>query len=189
MSKRDDFPGSLGFVILSPEPNIARLNDTVRSIRVSFGGDARIVCCVAKGTKKAQLEEMKAVCPTVRGGETVTSLINSGFGGIKGEGWRMFVMEGARMPRGVEKRYRTWIDGERDVLFPIVVNHDRDGRPASILANFEDCTLNGMLIHSRLFNEVGEFTDNPMPVSKGFWAMGALVSGAVFKAVLGVKII
>jgi hypothetical protein len=184
-----DFSSSLGFVILSPEPNIARLKDTVRSIGYLFGDAAPIVCSVAKGAGKSRIEEMKGVCSVVEGGSTIMSLINRGMKACKGEGWRMLVMEGARIPRGIEKRYSRWIRDEKDVLFPITVSQDREGRPLRIMANFEECTLNGIAMHTSLFKEVGEFSDNPIAVSKSFWAVGALQSGATFKAVLGVKVI
>lgn len=184
----EDFFKKLKFVIVSPEPNIGRLGDTVRSIRNNFG-DVQIVCSVAKSVKKEQLEEMREVCNSFRGGETVMSLINSGFKkGSKG-GWHIFVMEGARVPRSLESRYRRWIKDERDVLFPIVMNHDLEGYPTVILAKFEDSTLNGMMIHSSLFEEVGDFSDNPIGVSKRFWGLDAEEKGARFKGVLGVKII
>lgn len=184
-----DFRGSLGFVIVSPEPNIARLKDTARSIRNMFDDGARMVCSVCKGIKKDQLAEFNEVCPSFRGGDTVMSLINTGIKKSGGPGWRMLVMEGARIPVGLESRYRRWIDGDRDVLFPIVVNHDIEGRPLSILATFEDSTLNGLLLHTSLFSEVGCFSDNPIGVSKKFWGLDAEERGAVFKAILGVKVI
>ena len=179
----------IGFVVLSPEPNIARLKDTVRSIKTIFGNDAKIACSVAQQIKKAQIDEMKEVCPAFRGGETVTSLMNSGMSRMKGEGWRMFVMEGARMPKSIATRYSRWIRSENDVLFPITIVHDRDGKPLKIMATFEESTLNGMLIHSRLFKETGEFSNNPISVSKCFWAMDAVRFGASFKGIIGVKII
>lgn len=185
----DGFRGSLGFVIVSPEPNIARLKDTARSIRAHFGEGARMICSVAKGIKKDSLEEMRGVCPSFRGGDSVMALINYGAKKMGGFGWRCFVMEGARVPGGLEGRYRRWIEDERDVLFPIVMNHDMDGRPSRVLTTFEDSTLNGMLIHTSLFDEVGYFSDNPIGVSKRFWGLDAEARGARFKAILGVKVI
>jgi hypothetical protein len=189
MLSSEEFRSSLGFVVISTEPNIARLKDTARSIRSNFGSEARIVCSVAKAIKKEQLEEYKEVCPSFRGGNTVMSLINAGMKKAGVGGWRVFVMEGARLPGGLEQRYIKWIDGQKDILFPIVMTHDRDGRPSSILATFEDSTLNGMMIHSSLFEEVGEFSDNPICVSKKFWGLDAEEKGAKFKAILGVKIL
>lgn len=179
----------LGFVVLSPESNVARLKDTVRSVRMAFGEDAKVACCVPKGLKKGPFEEMNEVCKTYKGGETVTSLINKGFGAFEEDGWRLFIMEGARVPRSLGSRYERWIKGHRDVLFPIVVNHDRDGKPSTILSGFGEATLNGMMIHSSLFKETGQFSENPISISKDFWAIGAAEKGAVFKAILGVKII
>lgn len=184
----EDLIKSIKFVILSPDPNIARLKDTVRSIRNCFG-DADVFCSVLKSIKKEQLDEMKGVCNAFRGGETIMSLINSGFKkGGKG-GWFVFIMEGARIPRGMELRYCRWIEDDRDVLFPIVMHRDLDGNPTVLRAKFEDSTLNGMMIHSSLFEEVGAFSDNPIGVSKKFWGLDAEDKGARFKAILGVKII
>lgn len=189
MLSSEEFRSSLGFVVISPEPNIARLKDTVRSIRSAFGQGARISCSISKAIKKEQLDEYKEVCPSFRGGETVMSLINSGMKKSLGDGWRLLVMEGARIPAGLEQRYTKWIDNDRDILFPIVMTHDREGRPSTILATFEDSTLNGLLIHESMFKEVGGFSDNPICVSKKFWGMDAEDKGARFKAILGVKII
>lgn len=184
-----EFRSSLGFVIISPEPNIARLKDTARSIRLIFGESAKIVCSVSKAIKKDQLDEFKEVCPSFRGGETIMSLINSGMKKAGGQGWRILVMEGARVPSGLEHRYRRWIEGEKDVLFPIVMTHDMEGRPSSVLATFEESTLNGIMIHTSLFEDVGGFSDNPICISKKFWVLDAEEKGAKFKAILGVKIL
>lgn len=184
----EDFVKSVRFVVLSPEPNIARLKDTVRSIRNCLG-EVEVACSVVKSVKKDQLDEMKEICNAFRGGETIMSLINSGFKKRGKGGWFVFVMEGARIPRGMALRYCRWMKGERDVLFPIVMNHDLDGKPTVVLARFEESTLNGMMIHSSLFEEVGAFSDNPIGISKKFWGLDAEDKGAKFKAILGVKII
>lgn len=184
----EEFMSSIRFIIISPEPNIARLRDTVRSVRNNFG-DVEIVCSVVKSVKKSQLDEMKEVCESFRGGGTVMSLINAGLKKGSEYRWNIIVMEGARVPRGLERRYRRWIEDESDVIFPIVMNHDVDGRPTVVLSRFEDSTLNGSMIHSSLFKKVGPFSDNPIGVSKRFWGLDAEEKGARFKAVLGVKIL
>jgi hypothetical protein len=178
---------NMTFVILSPEPNIGRLKGTVRSIRNNYCDGAMVVCAVAKSIKKPELEEMKEVCPTFRGGETVTSLMNAGLKHAE-EGWCMFIMEGAWLPRNIESRYFRWVEGEKDVLFPIVVTYDIQGVPTKILSEFSECTLNGILIHKNLFTEVGKFSDNPIKISKEFWGLEAASKGTKFKAILGVKI-
>lgn len=180
---------SIGFVIISPEPNIARLKDTARSIKTNFGEECEIVCSVSKGIKKDQLDEFKTVCHSFRGGETVMSLINHGLKRSGGDGWRILVMEGARVPNSLLRRYCRWIQSEKDVLYPIVMNQDIEGRPLSVLTDFDESTLNGTMLHTSLFAEVGEFSDNPIGVSKKFWGMDAEDKGAKFKAILGVKVI
>jgi hypothetical protein len=89
----------------------------------------------------------------------------------------------------MEYRYRRWIEDERDIIFPIVMNHDLEGRPTVVLARFEESTLNGTMVHSSMFKKVGPFSDNPIGISKRFWGLDAEEQGARFKAVLGVKII
>jgi hypothetical protein len=189
MISLDDFRNSLGFVIISCEPNIFRLKDTVRSIRNNFSDTASILCSTPKSCGKNQIEEMSEVCPSFRGGETIMSLINNGVRKMGGKGWRVLVMEGARLPRGMEGRYHRWIEDDRDVLYPIVFSHDREGRPCSVLTDFGESTLNGLMFHTSLFKETGAFSDNPIIISKNFWGMDAKEKGARFKAILGVKII
>ena len=176
----------INFVILSPEPNIGRLKCTVRSIRNNYPKSSNIVCSVEKSIKKPQLEEMNEVCQTFRGGSTITSLINKGM--KESEDWSMMIIEGAYLPRNVENRYFKWICSEKDILFPIIINHDRFGIPNKILCSFDECTLNGLMIHKKFFFEVGKLTENPLKVSRKFWALDAIDKGAKFKAVLGVKI-
>lgn len=189
MIQPEELLKSLSFVIISTEPNIARLKDTVRSIRVNFGNDCAISCSVCKAIKKEQLDEFKEVCQSSRGGETVMSLINQGLKKAPGDGWRVLVMEGARVPNGLLRRYCRWVKSEKDVLFPIVMNQNIEGRPLSILADFGESTLNGTMMHASLFKEVGDFSDNPICISKNFWGMDAEEKGAKFKAILGVKVI
>jgi hypothetical protein len=189
MHSQDDFSKSLAVIVLSPDHNIARLGDTTRSARMAFGDDVKVLCCTESAIKKEPLDEMCGVCPSYRAGGTVTSLINGGFRHAKGEGWRLFVMEGARFPKSLAGRYGRWVESDRDVLFPVSINHDRSGRPLKVLSSFEECSLNGMLIHSRLFRDAGSFSDNPIMVSKSFWAMGAMQFGARFKGILGAQII
>jgi hypothetical protein len=177
----------INFVILSPDPNIGRLKGTVRSIKNNYKEDANIVCSVRKDIKKPQLDEMNDVCSTLRGGETVTSLINNGMKNSE-SGWTMMIMEGAWLPRNIQYRYSVWIEKETDVLFPIVVNYDKEGMPTKIYNTFADCTLNGMMIDRDFFLKVGKLSENPLKISREFWAMGAAELGAVFKAILGIKI-
>lgn len=177
----------INFIIISPEPNIGRLKGTIRSIRNNYGEDAKIVCCVEKSISKDSLKEMKEVCETHRGGSTVTSLINKGME-KSADGWSMIVTEGSHIPKGLEKTYGSWARSDKDVLYGVCMTHGRDGSPAELSTNFLDCSLNGITMRREFFLEVGKFSDNPMGVSRCFWAMEALEKGAVFKGVLGARI-
>jgi hypothetical protein len=145
------------------------------------------LCVVEKSIKKEQIDVMKEVCVTHKGGQSITSLINKGFKHTK-SGWNLLVMEGARIPLNIQNRYSKWIKSEHDVLFPITVNYDAAGKPVKVFNNFSECTLNGVLIHKNLFQKVGNFTENPLQISREFWSFDAFDKGAVFKAILGIKI-
>jgi hypothetical protein len=177
----------INFVIVSPDPNIGRLIGTVRSIKNNYKEDASIICLVEKKIKKQNIDEMKSICPTFKGEQTITSLMNKGMQKSK-DGWVMFIIEGAFLPKKIEYRYSAWIENEKDILFPIVVNYDRDGNPKKIFNTFSECTLNGIMINKKFFLDVGNFSENPLKISKEFWSYEAVSKGAKFKALLGVKI-
>lgn len=177
----------INFIILSPDPNIGRLKGTVRSIKNNYDIDAKIICSVEKGIKKTEIEEYKSICPTFKSGQTITSLINNGIKNAH-DGWNLFVMEGAWIPRNIKDRYSKWIKDEKDILFPIVINYDREGNPIKIFNTFSDCTLNGILVYKKFFIEVGKLSENPLKISREFWSFDALEKGAKFKAILGIKI-
>lgn len=175
------------FIILSPEPNIGRLKGTVRSIKNNYDQNANIICSVESTIKKSALDEFKQVCPTFKSGQTITSLINKGIQKTN-DGWNMFIMEGAWLPKNINNRYKKWIKKENDILFPIVINYDREGNPKKIFKEFEDCTLNGILVNKKFFLEVGKLSENPLVISRRFWSYDAIEKGATFKAILGIKI-
>lgn len=178
----------INFVIISPDPNIGRLQGTIRSIRNNYRNDANILCSVVKTIKKPQFEEMNVLCRTLKGGETITSLINNG---IKNStsGWTMLVVEGACVPRNIQYKYSGWMENSSDVLFPITMNYNKEGVPTKIYSTFSECTLNGIVVDRDFFIKVGKLSENPLQISREFWSLEAAEQGAVFKAILGIKII
>jgi hypothetical protein len=98
------------------------------------------------------------------------------------------MMEGSWLPKNVKLRYLTWIKSEKDILFPIIINYNKEGKPIKILSNFSDCTLNGILIRKEFFLEIGKLSENPLQISREFWSIDAFEKGANFKAILGIKI-
>ena len=100
----------------------------------------------------------------------------------------MLLMEGVFLRRGLTERYSRFMDDEMDIMFPIVMDYNRDMIPTQIYSSFVDCSLNGILMHQKAFKSVGNLSDNPMEVARVMWADEAREKGVKFKAVLGNKI-
>jgi hypothetical protein len=177
---------NFGFVLLAPDGNIG-------SIKCSFGNikgiypDAKIVCAVGAETPDVVIEEIQRVCPTYKGGKTITSLIN--IGNEKAESdWNVTLMAGALLRKGMVGRLFGHVENEKDIIFCISPQYDRMGRPTALNSDFPESTLNGFTINKKTFADLGGFTDNPLELSRFFWAYDAINSGHMFKGVLGVKI-
>ena len=177
------FP-EFGFVIISPEFNIGRINSTAKSLKNNFP-DVPFICCVPKNA--VDVQEIKEICPVHKGKDTITSLINTGL--KKGhKKWNLLIFEGSWVREGAAKKLFHFIESEKDILFPIVVQYDPMGKPTNSHTNFVDGSLNGLLIHQSAIKEVGEFIDGPLDVSKTMWGLSAMDKGYKFKAILGVKV-
>ena len=176
---------SFGFVILSPEHNIGRIQGTIRSIQNRYL-DVPVICVVDGDITKPELHELKEICPIYKGKKTITSLLNTAM--KKGyKGWNILVIEGTLVRPNLSHKYGFWVEDEKDILFPIVVDYNRDGIPVKIYSEFHEASLNGICIHQKTYKAVGEFSENPLEVSKKFWALEAASQGCRFKAVLGAK--
>ena len=178
----------VGFVILSPEANIAHLSSTIRSIDRNYGKDVPRICIVGKKTTTSTLEEMKKVCNTLRGKNTITSLINTGIKHGHKE-WNIIVMAGVIMRARIQDKYSLFIINEKDVCFPIIPDYNREGIPIRLNNTFAESSLNGVCIHQKTFNEVGDFADEEsILLSRLEWAIKAKEKGCNFKAILGAKL-
>ena len=177
----------IGFAIISPSPNVGNLMCTVRSIKNNYP-TAPYLCITHRNCPAEELKRLSEVCPTYKSKNTVTSLINAAYKKSKSE-WTMIVMEGTPLHRGIDKKYGLFIENEKDILYSITMDYDRQGKPIKVRNNFEDATLNGMLIHKSTFKEVGDFSDESIPVAKLFWAVKAAELGCKLKGVLGMRIL
>jgi len=166
-----------GFIILCPERTINALRDTVRSIEKFY--DVPLLCIVPKETKKAEIDEMKEVCSTIRGGTTYTSLINKGLQKAEKE-WNFIIFAGCFMRPLFYRKYVMFIDGVKDIFFPIV---DRK-------TNFVDGTLNGIFLNRGVLRDIGKLdeTSDDLEKAKLVWAHAAVQKGYRFKAILGPKL-
>jgi hypothetical protein len=48
--------------------------------------------------------------------------------------------------------------------------------------------LNGICINKIFFKEIGKLSENPLEISRKFWALEAKEKNANFKTILGIKI-
>jgi len=176
-------------VILSPDRDIGRIKTTINSIKRNDDENAPCVVACAKDTTVAELKEMKEVCPNShRGKDTITSLINKGM--QKGhKGWNLIMVEGTVLRRGIMCKYARFVESEKDILFPIVMDYDREGNVVDTHANFVDSSINGLFMHYDTFKAVKPFGDNPLEIERVLWATDAREKGCQFKAVLGTKLI
>lgn len=177
----------LGFVILAPDRNPCRVRSTFNSIKNNYG--LPCVCAAGGDATAADMKELKDVCPTYKGKDTMESLINTGI--KKGnKAWNILVLEGTWIQRNIDRKYSYYIEDEKDVLFPITTTRNKDGYPVEFYNTFEKCTLNGIMIHQKTFKSIGNFTEeDEFSKSKFIWAMKAFGKGCKFKAILGVRII
>ena len=180
-------PMNFGFVILSPDHDVGRLKSTMNSIRNRYL-NIPCVCATGKDATTEDLKEMNEICPAFRGGTTFTSLINKGM--AKGhKEWNLIIVEGTIVRRGMEWKYSRFIENDLDILYPIVVDYDRDGKPIKLHISFDEAPLNGIFIHQKAFKLVGNFGDNPLEIEKLLWALDANKKGCKFKGILGAKMI
>jgi hypothetical protein len=171
------------FIILSPNYNIGGLRITLNSIECYYP-DSNVICVVNKDVKSDQLQEMKKHCNCIRSGKTITSLINKGYSKIKSN-WGVLVLEGARVSRCLN-RYKNWMASNDDIFFPLMVEFKGDKK--ILHDTLYNCSLNGICIHKEMFDKVGNFSENPLEISRRFWTLQAYDEGAIFKSVLGIRI-
>jgi len=175
----------LGFIILCPDRNIGGLKNTYGSINYhSYNRDA--ICVVGNDATPTDIKEMKEICPTYKGKDTITSLINTGFRHLKHE-WGLLLFGGSRIPIFLERRISSFTKNEEDILFPVVEKR----------YDFVSGSFNGVLINKKFFKKVGNFPDtqmekagmNDFEMAKLLWALDAHEKGAIFKGIVGMRII
>ena len=173
------------FVILCPECNYNGFFTTINSLKANYP-QCSYIAIVPENTTEKQLEEMSCFSEIYKGKGTITSLINTGL--KNNPDWSIFMFEGAHIRRGIVKRLFAPIKNKNDVIFPIVPEYDRMGKPIRLHMTFPESTINGMTINQQTFNSVGEFTDNPLEISRMFWCLDAQNKGCKFTGIIGTRI-
>jgi hypothetical protein len=175
----------LSVIVLCPERNIGGLRGTVGSIKRHFY-DRDIVCITGNNATADELKEMKAYCPSYKGKDTITSLMNTGMKKIKTE-WGFIIYAGSCVRAFMERKLANFVTSTKDVLYPIV----------DMKLNFMEGSSNGILLSKELFKAAGEFPDakmykqgtNDFELAKMLWALSAIECGGKFKGIMGLRVI
>lgn len=166
-----------GFVILCPEHAVNLLKCTANSIKTRYK-EIPYICATDNSANTEDLKEMKAICPTYKGKNTFSSLINIGMKNAPAE-WNFIICAGANVTWGISEKFAYFIESENDVLFPI----------ADKKYNFIEATLNGLLINKKTWKMVGPMeNEGEIEMVKAIWGCKALEKGVQFKAIAGAKI-
>ncbi len=173
----------LGFIVLCPDRDVRGLRSTVSSLSFCYH-NADVFCMVDGSTTPKELKQMKEICPTYKGKDTITSLINAGMKKMK-KPWAFIIYAGSRIKTNLPRKLEQFVQSEKDILFPIVKNK----------TGFADGSSNGILIHKDTFKEIGvlpkaQATEdmNDFEVSKLLWECKAIEAGCQFKAIAGIRI-
>lgn len=166
---------SVGFVILCPERNWGGLKVSALTARDAFPA-ADVVCCVPADTTDAEVEEFSTVARVLRGGCSITGLINRGVADVNGE-WAFVFMAGNPVREAVLRKYERFVRSDRDIVYPVVNRR----------WEFPTASINGLLLNRRTVERVGPFAEKEDDISlvKLFWALDAIENGCQFRALVG----
>jgi hypothetical protein len=166
------------FLILCPELNVGGLRSTVNSIKSSYPG-VPYLCMLGSNANAQDVKEFKAMCPIVKAGSTITSMINTGMKKIKTQ-YCYSIVAGCMARNTLLKKYDLFLKNEKDVLYSVV---DMNAWL------FPDATINGMLLSKQAMKEVGDFPDGDSIVNSKLWWSGlAIEKGYKLKGVVGTKL-
>jgi hypothetical protein len=176
----------VGFIVLCPDRSPAGLKNSVGSVRYNCY-DRDCIAVVPKAISPKEIVELKEYCPAIyKGQDTITSLINTGMKRLKNE-WGFLMFAGSRVPSFIERKLKSFVKSDRDVLYPIVEDK----------YNFVEGAFNGVLVNKAFFKEVGDFPTatmqkaglNDFEFAKLLWALDALDHNVVFKGIVGMRTI
>lgn len=173
----------VGIVILSPNVSYSGVRNTLGSLSL-YSYNRESICVVGNNATSKDLKELKTLCPTYKGKDTITSLINIGIKKNKHE-WSFIMFGGSRIPHRVEWKWNMFCKSNKDILYPLAEKH----------CDFVEGCFNGVLVNNEFFKEVGDFPSAPVKkegfndfeFSKLLWGIDALQKGAIFKGVLGMR--
>jgi len=174
----------VGFIVLCPDRALGGLKNSVGAIGHQCY-DRDCIAVVPQDVTAKEMKEFKGICPTYKGKDTITSLVNVGMKRLKHE-WGCLFFAGSRVSLHIEQKFK-FATSEKDVLYPLVENK----------FEFVDASFNGVTINKAFFKEVGDFPTHSMEkqgmndfeMAKLFWALDAIEKGTTFKGIVGLRII
>lgn len=171
------------FIILAPEPALGLIKTSVCSLQ-RYSENIRI--SLPLKTTEATIQTIEELAPVTIGGETITSLINAGFN--HANDWQIIMMAGVPITHGLIRKLNLFIENEKDILFSVVPDIDRQGKMAKLNNTFPTCTLNGLAINAKTFAEIGPFLEQEdLQYAKLYWAATACEYGCQFKGLVGLR--
>lgn len=177
---------NVGFIVICPDPNLGSIKSTTTSLSSNYS-DIPISVVVPVGTSKEITKIAESYSNVIVGQKSLLSLVNSGIEQSPTP-WNMVLHQGTLINKGVIARLCRPVTSEKDVVYAISPIFDRSGRPTHLRSEFAEAVLNGTLLHKSALKIVGQFTDNPIEISKFYWMLDAINQGFSFKGVLGARI-
>ena len=163
-------------MILAPENALNMIKVTINSINYHYPNISHI-CVTDSSASKEEILEIKKHCPTYKGKETITSLINVGMRHAPLD-WVFLIFAGTNVRPRLDEKFSFYVGSEKDILFPV----------AEKKHNFIEATLNGLFMNKKTFKEIGEIADEgKLELIKAEWAMNAIEYGCKFRAFVGSK--
>lgn len=172
-------PLELGIIIVCPNSNLGNLKNTISSTDIYYT-NKKVSIVLSNDCNKEDLDKVSKLKKTYKGGTSISSMINCGIQNAPCSEWNFIFMCKGWMRARMDIKYSYFIEDQKDILFPITGFKS---------INFSDTEINGILIHKKAFEEIGDFPEmESLDLSKLVWMSRAIEKGYKFKGVVGAKI-
>lgn len=163
-------------IILCPELNSGGLRYTSNTIRGNFG-NINHVGVIGSNANDTDIEHLSKFCRVVKGGRTVTSLINRGMKEMDSE-WFMIVMSGANVRYKLFKKY-CYFSEHKAILYPVINKK----------YIFDEASINGIFMEKSSYKDIGSFSDDfeDIKVAKLLWANNAIEKKYKLKGIVNAR--
>jgi hypothetical protein len=169
----------IGFIVLCPEFKFGGIRTTINTIKSNFD-NPKFTCVIPGGSHDEDTNITKKICPIIKGGDTISSMINTGLKASK-RPWSLVVMSGNTVKYSPLLKYVRFTKAKTDILYRVVDKHWK----------WEEASIHGLLIHQDAMKDVGEFPEDvdSLQECKLLWGAKAVEKGYKFKGLVGVKLL